>query len=520
MKLRILFIEDSKIDTEIELRLIRQSGYDVVAERVETKAAMQAALASQEWDVIIADYSLPQFGGMGALETLKESGLDLPFIIVSGTIGEETAVALMRSGAHDYVLKHNISRLIPAIERELQEAANRRARREAVQELKNNQERLIFLSEASRLLGSSLDYEATLKDAMTLTIPQFADFSAIDLAVGDGQYLRLVVAPNDLEHTRHIQEIRRHEKVILTGKAELNVEVSDSVLEKSSICAPLIARDQILGAVTFVITDSDRQYGEKTLWLAQEFARRAAAAVDNAKLYREAQIAINARDEFLSIASHELNTPLTSLLLQLQITKRELDRGQNLPGRERLTEVLDISLNQANRIAKLVEELLDATRIRAGHLILNFEMVNLSEFVREVAAKFSVHLSQVGCELQYKITPEVTGWWDKSRIEQVLSNLLSNVIKYAPGKPVIMTVLGNEKTATLKVQDFGTGISKDKQAKLFHRFERMVGPENISGLGLGLYITDQIVRALKGQISIESEEGKGSTFIIELPRSQ
>ncbi|HAZ14724.1 MAG: hypothetical protein A2X86_12760 [Bdellovibrionales bacterium GWA2_49_15] len=520
MKLRILFVEDSKIDMEIELRQIRQAGHDVVVERVETKAAMQTALASHEWDVIIADYSLPQFSGMAALETLKESGLDLPFIIVSGAIGEETAVALMRSGAHDYILKQNISRLSPAIERELHEAANRRARREADQELKNNQARLNFLSEASGLLGSSLDYDTTCKGALALSIPQFADFCAMDLVVGDGQYSRLAVAPNDQQHARHIQEIRRHERVILMGEAELDGEVRDSVLEKSSICVPLIARGLILGAVTFVITDSDRRYGEKTLWLAQEFARRVAAAIDNAKLYREAQIAIQARDEFLSIASHELRTPLTTLSLQLQVAKRELSQGNDLPDRDRLIEVCEISLLQTNRIINLIEELLDVTRIRAGRLNLHFEVVNLSQLIREIVASFSPQLAQAGCQVESKIDSDVTGLWDKIRLEQIVSNLLSNVIKYAPGKPVKIGLIGKENMVTLKVQDFGPGISKEKQAKIFQRFERLMGPENISGLGLGLYIIDQIVRALKGRVYVESEVGKGSTFVVELPRAQ
>lgn len=146
--LRVLFVEDSEDDTLLLVRRLRQGGYDVTFERVETREAMQAALTRESWDVVIADYSLPRFNGLDALKTYRESGLDMPFIIVSGTIGEETAVQAMKAGAHDYVRKDNTARLIPAIERELREAAERRARREAERALaKAENERKHFYRE-------------------------------------------------------------------------------------------------------------------------------------------------------------------------------------------------------------------------------------------------------------------------------------------------------------------------------------------------------------------------------------
>ena len=169
--LRVLIVEDSESDTEIVLRNIRSSGYDVTFERVENKQDMQAALSAQGWDVIISDHSLPQFSAPAALDTLKESGLDLPFIIVSGAMGEELAVEMMRAGAHDFLIKSNISRLGPIIEREMREAANRQARREADKELRRHQELLAFLAEVGGILGSSLDHERTVKNAIMLVVP-------------------------------------------------------------------------------------------------------------------------------------------------------------------------------------------------------------------------------------------------------------------------------------------------------------------------------------------------------------
>src|SRR5712691_693258 len=140
--LRILIVEDSEDDTQLLLHELRRGGYDPMHERVESAAAMDRALARQQWDMVVADYSIPNFNSMAALALLKERGHDLPFIIVSGTITEETAVATMKAGAHDYLLKGNLKRLIPAIERELREAKSRRQRRKAEKELRNTEEQL------------------------------------------------------------------------------------------------------------------------------------------------------------------------------------------------------------------------------------------------------------------------------------------------------------------------------------------------------------------------------------------
>ena len=141
-KLRVLIVEDSEDDAILLLRELRRGGYEPVFERVETSESMKSALEKQEWDLIVSDYMLPRFSGLAALAVLKESGLDLPFIVMSGNIGEDVAVGAMKAGAHDYILKGNVKRLVPAIERELREAEVRRERFDAEQELKNSRERL------------------------------------------------------------------------------------------------------------------------------------------------------------------------------------------------------------------------------------------------------------------------------------------------------------------------------------------------------------------------------------------
>ncbi len=230
---------------------------------------------------------------------------------------------------------------------------------------------------------------------------------------------------------------------------------------------------------------------------------------------RQAQDAIRARDEFLSIASHELKTPMTSLKLQLQITQKTMTKES--PSLDRLSQVLDRSDRQVQRLATLVDDLLDVSRIQAGKLQFRFEPVNLSELVKEVLERFADESAAAGCRITTDMQGEVIGYWDSARIEQVVVNLVSNAIKYAPGKPISISVRRSLQVTTLTIQDLGPGIPRIHQSKIFDRFERANSSRNIGGLGLGLYIVKSIVDGHHGSLRLESDVGKGARFIVELP---
>lgn len=251
------------------------------------------------------------------------------------------------------------------------------------------------------------------------------------------------------------------------------------------------------------------------------------------KMVDELKDAVRSREEFLSIASHELKTPLTSLSLQLQMLRHRFQEfwHQDLPGcaasaagkmgPEKLGRSLEICERQTKKLGRLLEELLDLTRIRAGRMELKRERVDLAALTRDVVAEMeggSNHLP----EIRVLTDTDVWGFWDRGRIERVVTNLVSNAVKYGDGKPVEITVRKGPRPdqVWLSVRDQGIGIPPNMRERIFKCFERAVQDRSIGGLGLGLYIARQIVEAHGGSIEVESAVGKGSTFVVQLPTGE
>lgn len=234
--------------------------------------------------------------------------------------------------------------------------------------------------------------------------------------------------------------------------------------------------------------------------------------------YAKAQEEIQSRDEFLSIASHELKTPLTSMLLQIQTALHNI-RSVSLAqfSVEHLLKMLESAENQTKRLSRMINDLLNVSLITTGKMELEVEELDLSEIVKNVVEDFAQRLEKDHYEVIVHAEKPVVGEWDKVRIEQAISNLLSNAIKYGRKKPIEITVTRKDAMARLLMKDQGIGISSQDLKRIFALFQRAVSANDYKGLGVGLYITNQIVRAHGGKISVSSKEGKGSTFLIELP---
>jgi signal transduction histidine kinase len=285
----------------------------------------------------------------------------------------------------------------------------------------------------------------------------------------------------------------------------------------SALLVPLPARGESLGMLTLARREPGRRYGRGDLALVEELARRAAYVVDKSRLYQQAQAAISLREEFLTIASHELRTPVTALHLQIQCLRRCVEQKGRLD--DTTIEKFATALRQTERLSKLIESLLDVSRITAGRIRFDLEELDLTQLARQVVSQFQEEASRAGCQLVLRAGASVTGWWDRFRIEQVISHLLSNAIKYAPGHPVAVCVEAKGEMARLMVTDRGIGISAENVARIFGRFERAVSSRNYGGLGLGLFVSQKVVEGHGGSIEVTSRPGVGSTFTVWLPRA-
>ena len=228
---------------------------------------------------------------------------------------------------------------------------------------------------------------------------------------------------------------------------------------------------------------------------------------------QQAQDALRERDEFISVAAHELRTPLTALQLKLQ----GLERGL-VGDADKKTERLEGAVRQTERLARLIDRLLDVSRIAQGRLELSPEELDLSTLVRQVADDFRDPAANARVALELQLPEKAEGTWDRLRIEQILVNLLSNAVKYGAGKPVIVKVEVKDDVVRLTIADRGIGIASQDVNRIFGRFQRAAPTRHYGGMGLGLYITRHIVEAHQGTISVDSAAGEGATFVVELPR--
>jgi signal transduction histidine kinase len=305
----------------------------------------------------------------------------------------------------------------------------------------------------------------------------------------------------------------------------LGVDTPECLMElgaRSYMCVPLKSRGSTFGAMSFVSMAPGRNYGPVELALAEELVRRVGLALDNARLFRKAQQALKARDEFLSMASHDLRSPLNSLRMQLQAVRKDMQQDAGTPCcPKKMAARVESMERQTDRMLHMMDALMDITQMTAGRLELRRQELDLVGLVREAVATLDEELRQSRVEIRVHAEGAVEGAWDRLRLEQVVDNLLSNAVKYGRGQPVDLTVSTEGNMAKLVVRDQGVGIAPEDQERLFERFERVCFDRDVTGYGVGLWIVRRVVEAHGGSITVESRLGEGASFTVQLPlRSQ
>ncbi|HLU64690.1 MAG TPA: response regulator, partial [Kofleriaceae bacterium] len=533
-------IEDSEDDAEVLLDEVRR-GYQVVHDRVSDEAGMREALDRRAFDVILCDHNLPQFDSPAALSVLKDRGLEVPLIIVSGRIGESQVVQLMKRGASDYVHKDELDELLPAIERALTEARVASERRRA-------HEGLELLAGLSECLTSSLDLEVTLRQTARLVVEGgMADACIVDF-FGDGDEPGMSGIAHVSARAETAMRARRfqarptrdtHPVFSITGwgRPQLVTAIGPEVLEAlaldpadpgeapsaSALFIPLAGRTGVIGTIGMARTAARPVFDEVDVRIASELARRTAAALENASLFRQAErarasaeAANRVKDEFLAIATHELRTPMTSIL---GYTRLLLSGALPEERRDTALEIID---RNTSLQAKLLDDLVDFTRVTSGKLHLDVAPVQLAHVAEIALETIRPAADARGVQLESAIEDDqLTSLGDAGRLQQVVANLLSNAVKFTPaGGRVSLQLHRRGGHIELRVIDTGEGIAPSFLPFVFDRFRQGdTGPSRAhGGLGLGLAIVKHLVELHGGEVEVHSEgPGQGSTFVVRLP---
>jgi len=396
---------------------------------------------------------------------------------------------------------------------------------------------LRFLADATLMLSSSLNYDETLEQVARLAVPVLADWCVVDL-LEQGGVRRVSVAhrdpgtselarewarkyPTDLDPSRGVAQ------VIHTGTPELVSKIPDELLVEAALDAehlgvlrtlgltsylivPLTARGRTLGAITLVTAGSGRRYGTADVGLATELARRAALAVDNARLYHEAHEAVRARDQLLAIVSHDLRNPLGAIGIMVSVL-REIHTADPMP------EQLDIIQRSVERMKRLIGDLVDTSSIQAGRLALVRESTEAGRLVAEAVDSYAALAAKKGIALSVESVGGVRVLCDPGRIAQVLGNLLANAIKFSrSGDTISLRVSLDGDRARFVVADTGPGIPKQDLPHVFEPYWSAIRYAK-QGTGLGLYISKGIIETHGGSMWANSEPGKGTNILFTLP---
>ncbi len=498
--LKVLLIEDSIDDAELIMHELARGGYVPVWERVETGDEMKKLLEERQWDIVIADYMLPRFSAPEALTLYHESGLDIPFLIVSGSIGEALAVEALKAGAHDCIMKDNLGRLVPTVERELRDSSHRWWRRKVEEALKESEERYRSLMETAANAGVGI---AVIQDigCQAATIVFVNDRLPEMLGFAESEVLGMPIL--DLIAAEFHDTFMSYYMEKLSGKVSIdNIEIA-----LSHKAGGMIPVDVVAGRTTFKTEPAVVAY-------VLDISERKNAEKRGRELKELKEIDL-LRSQLIANVSHELRTPLTSIkgfvstLLRTDVEWSE----------EEKRDFLSTIAEETERLSALINDTLDISRIEAGTLRLKRSYYTAADIIASVRTT----LANLTCGHRMKV--EIARglpllFIDRARIGQVLVNLVENAVKYSPAASIItIGVRGSRTAVTISVSDRGVGIPAQLYDKVFDRFfqaERIVSGKK-SGTGLGLSICKGIVEAHGGSIRLESEPGRGSTFSFSIP---
>lgn len=534
-EIRLLLLEDSETDAELIIRQLRDDGILLSPKRVQTREAFLKALDTYHPTLILADYTLPSFDGMSALSIAQTKCPDTPFIFVSGTIGEERAVTVLKMGATDYVLKDRLPLLVPAVRRALQEAGRKAELNRAAEELKRYHTHLEELVK---------ERTASLEETNKRLEQEIIERKAIEKAIEEARYISelnknrletilrtvpsgvLIVEKPDgrlsYANERALQLWGRDPRGLEMGKrpGALRLLRPDGTLflPKELPAIRSLLSGEVVRGEEMVIERPDGTKIFVTSSAVPLFDGKGAVvgAVGEFDDVSEHKKIDQMKDEFIGLVSHELRTPLTVVLGSVYTA---MSKGLSA---EDVKDLLENAVEGAEAMKNVIENLLELSRCQANRLALEKELVDIAQVAQKQAVKLGT-----GAGAAHKFSIEFKGkirqiQADPLRVERILYNLMENAAKYSPkGSEVKVSCRLENKCLAVGVCDQGAGISADDQKKLFEPFQRLDQTAiSAKGLGLGLVVCKRLVEAHGGKIWVESEVGRGATFYFTLPLAE
>jgi len=476
--LRALIVEDNEDDALLMVKTLEAGGFAPEYTRIETAEAMRRALEEGSWELVLADYNMPHFSGPAALRVLKESGQDLPFIVVSGNVTEEQAVEMMRQGAHDFILKQDLVRLAPAIRRELHEARLRRERRQALDALEREQ---AFFASAIDLLPFPIVFNTPDGEVIRANRASHRFFGNLDT---DSWWKRQLLNPGTREPVPHdYWPMRRAARGEVVSPGEVILVLPDGrEVDALAAAAPVYVRGELTATVVAFMDITPIKEADR------------------------------AKTRFLAVLSHELRTPLTNILGWV----KEAADNPNA-----VEEALHIIQRNAEMQRRMLERLLEISRLLYGKFELQLEPADLWQIAAGVAGDLRTEAAerQITIDAQAPPSPlRVIG--DVKRLRAAIESVLENAIRFSDeGGHVLLRGRRVDNMAELSIRDQGRGVPADVLQNIFELFQ--VPQEAIrsgGSLGLGLPLAKAIMERHNGQISIASEgDGRGATVTIRLP---
>ncbi|MFQ5662673.1 MAG: ATP-binding protein [Terriglobia bacterium] len=499
--LRLLYVEDSPADVELCLRELKKAGLEARADVVQTPEEFAHRVRSRPYDVVLADYKLPEWTGLDALAALQALGKDIPFILVTGMLGEETAVECIKKGATDYVLKDRLARLPVAVRRALEEKALRQERSRAQQRLEERTAYLSALIENSPLGIVVIDPQYRVK----MCNPAFERLFLYRQAETVGRTIDEFIAPPEFrpEADESTRRVCAGETVhIITRRRRKDGTLVD--VEFHGV--PLRWDGKMIGGYGLYQDITERKRAET------ERARALHLQAENEALARADQM----KSEFLADMSHELRTPLNSVIgfseLLLESTGNSLTPGQR--------EDLSMIHQQAQHLLEVANDLLDLAQIESGIVLLDCSFLPVRDLMLRTLDAFAPRLGEKKLEHSVSVDPpDLTVYADARRLEEILTNLIANAIRFTPQGRIALWGRGGDQQVQLCVEDTGIGIEPEDLPHIFDKFYQAhrVAEGMRGGTGLGLAITKQLVELHGGSIWVESTPGAGSRFLLSLP---